>query len=613
VKQKSIHTKQASTKVPAGKEVKEISAYVYGLLPLLLACLAMGGAVWNDFVEWDDNKYVYDNTDLGNWTIAGWKYILGKYVMGNWHPLTMLSFSLEYTFWGNSPGVYHFTNIAFHALNSVLVFILAMKLFQNRTIALWASALFAVHPLHVESVAWISERKDVLYVFFTLLALNAWIQFRNNKENKYFLYSLLFFFLACTSKAQAVVFPLLAFGIDYYTSGKKTWRYDSVKYLIPHFILALIIGIVAIDAQAEGGNVRVFRQYTWLDQVLIGIQGYLLYLFKTFIPYAQSAYYPYPVKDGVFLPWYYYVSPFVFSGMIWALFRWGKVHREIVAGFLFFTIALLPVLQILPVGETMISERYYYLPSVGLFLLAGWGIVKATEKYRGMNYVFGSIVMIFLYLCIQRVQVWNNTFSLFLDVMQKHDNVPVAYNNIANQFTKEKQYERAIPLYKHALSIRENYPIGWHNLGNNYTHTGQFILALNAFEAYMRIRPDDGLVYKKIGTVYSKMGTEAIGKQSFTQAEEYFLKAIEHDPDLSECYVNLGNLNAMRQSFDGAEKYYRIALQLNPENNGTWFNQGLMFMQSGRSTEGLQSIRKSASLGNQNAVGWLNQYAPENK
>jgi protein O-mannosyl-transferase len=581
------------------------------LLPVLLALIAMGGGIYNDFVEWDDNKYVYDNEDLGKWNAAGWKYLLTKYVMGNWHPLTMISLSLEYTFFGKNPAAYHATNILLHAIITLFVFLLAQQLWQKPNISLIAASFFAVHPLHVESVAWISERKDVLYTCFTMAALWNWNRFRAQSHQRYALYAFICFFLACTAKAQAVVMPVLAVVLDVYM---RKYSFKTLKPwlpLIPFFLLALVIGVVAIDAQADGGNVRVFRDYSALDQLLIGIQGYVLYLIKTLIPYGQSAYYPYPEKDGSMLPMLYYLGPVILTALVFFVVRFRKQLPELGMGMAFFTLAILPVLQFLPVGETMISERYYYLPSVGLFLALGYVLHRWAEKQAAFYALPALLTAVWLVLCIMRVQIWNNTYRLFLDVMHKYENVPVAYNNIANQFTKDKQYDRAIPMYKKALQIRKNYAIGWHNLGNNYTHTARYPLALQAFQEYLKIRPDDGVVFAKIGTVYSKMGSEAAGAGRLGEAEQYFTLALEHDPDLTECYVNLGNINAMNSRYEAAEKYYQTALLLNPENNGTWFNLGLMRIQAGNTTGGTEAIQKAAQMGNGNAQQWLQQFAPD--
>lgn len=582
------------------------------LLPLVVSFLAYLAAFSNDFVEWDDNRYVYDNPDLGKWDAAGWKYLLGKYVMGNWHPLTMISLSLDKTLFGLNPGMFHAINVALHAINALLVYLLGKRLFSHTGIALTAGLLFAVHPLHVESVAWVSERKDVLYTCGTLLALLHWHTWIKNGNSRSWILSLLFFALACLSKAQAVIMPVLALLITVWEKPEDWKQIKRNVLLAPFFLISLIIGIVAIDAQADGGNVRVFREYSWLDQILIGLYGFFLYLAKTVWPFGQSAYYPYPEKVNDTLPWIYFLAPPLLGGMVYLVWRLARTHKAVWMGSLFFFIAILPVLQFLPVGETMISERYYYLPSAGLFFLIAWMLWRLPVSHTIRYGIIGLLIGFLGLLCYNRTRIWNNTYSLFLDVMHQHENVPVAYNNIANQFTKDKKYELAIPLYLKALSIRPEYAIGWHNLGNNYTHLNRYPYALQSFERYMEIRPNDEVVYKKIGTVYSKMGSESAAAGRIDEAATFLEKAIEHDPDLVECYVNLGNIAAMRQDYTAAENRYNSALLLNPENSGTWFNLGMMRLQSGNAAQGVEAVRKAAGLGHEQARQWLNQYAPQN-
>lgn len=581
-----------------------LGVFVIGILVYL-------AALNNDFVEWDDNRYVYDNPDLGKWNIEGWKYLLGKYVMGNWHPLTMISLAIDKLLFELNPVGYHATNLILHAINSALVALLAFRLSKNKFIAMVSGLLFAVHPLHVESVAWVSERKDVLYTCGTLAALIYWHQWIKSGNTKFWMISLALFFLACTAKAQAVIMPLVALLIQAWEQPEKLKNSKNLLRIAPFFAISLIIGIVAIDAQTEGGNVRVFREYSWLEQILIAIYGLFLYLAKTVIPIGQSAYYPYPIKESGSLPWLYFAAPLILLLSAGLIYYFSKIHKILWFGAGFFILAILPVLQIMPVGETMISERYYYLPSAGLFMMIAWLLsrIPAAEKVQ-----WGIALLLIIplgILCHQRVKVWINTYSLFLDVMHKHENVPVAYNNIANQFTKDKKYDIAIPMYKKALSIRPSYAIGWHNLGNNYTHLGKYPLALQSFEQYLTIRPNDEVVFKKIGTVYSKMGGEAASSNNLGDAEKYLTLALEHDPDLTECYVNLGNIAAMKQDYTTAENRYNSALLLNPENSGTWFNLGMMRIQSGKNQEGVEAVRKAASLGNQQASNWLAQFGPQ--
>jgi len=577
------------------------------LLPFVFSIIVYLTALSNDFVEWDDNRYVYDNPDLGKWNWEGWKYLLGKYVMGNWHPLTMISLSIDKLIFDLNPAGFHATNILLHGINSALLYLLFIRLTKNSFVSVVASTLFAVHPLHVESVAWISERKDVLYTCGTLGSLIYWHQWIKTSRQQYWLISLVLFFLACTAKAQAVIMPVAALLITAWEKPNTLKEVKSLLPIAPYFVLSLIIGMVAIDAQTEGGNVRIFREYTWLDQLLIALYGLFLYLAKTIAPIAQSAYYPYPLKENGSLPGLYFIVPFILLALSGLILYFSRKNKIIWFGMGFFLIAILPVLQIMPVGETMISERYYYLPSAGLFLVLAWLIAQIPIPSKVQMLLASALVLASGYLCHQRVNIWNNTYSLFLNVMHQHENVPVAYNNIANQFTKDKKYKLAIPLYKKALSIRPKYAIGWHNLGNNYTHLGKYPQALKSFKEYLTIRPDDEVVFKKIGTVYSKMGSESAAANNLADAEKYLILAIEHDPDLAECYVNLGNIAAMKQDFVTAENRYNSALILNPENSGTWFNLGLMRLQSGKDQEGVEAIRKAAGLGHAQASQWLSQ------
>jgi Tfp pilus assembly protein PilF len=586
---------------------KKYSALTWGAVGVaLLAFIAYLPALQNGFVEWDDNRYVYENLMLGKWNRAAWAYYWGEYVMGNWHPLTMMSLSLDKTLFGAEPWGFHFTNMIFHAFNSAGVVWIGFRLFPGTLTGIWAGALFAVHPLHVESVAWAAERKDVLYTFFVLGSLISWSYRKKGDYNKYYYISLLLFFLACTAKAQAVVTPVLAWLMDTWNTPARRFQMKALLAYVPGLIISVIIGIVAIDAQAEGGNIRVFHQYSIIDQFLIGAYGLFFYLYKTILPIAQSAYYPYPIKSEAGLPFYYWLAPLVIAAIAGVIVYFGKKLPVLLLGMGCFIIAILPVLQWLPVGETMVSERYYYLPSIGLCILIGYGFQYLTH-HKYIYYVGTILICGLLLLTQQRTRKWADTYVLFLDVLDQFPNVPVAYNNIANQFTADKDYRRAIAFYHTALKYRPDYPIGHHNLGNNYTHIDSLNKALFHFHKFLSLKPGDTLVLHKLGTVWSKIGNQLASSGNLDSAAICFRKALVFNNALPECYGNLGNIYAIKKEYDAADKMFQEALRLNPGNESTLFNYGLMLYQYGQLENAVEKIRQAAAKGNPSAAQWLQQ------
>ena len=291
---------------------------------LLITIIVYSNSLNNGFVQWDDYKYVSDNEDIKQLNSQSIYKYFTTYYLKMYQPLTMISYALEYKLGGLNPQTYHRTNLVFHTLNVLLVFCFILLLTKKAPIAAVSALFFGIHPLHVESVAWISERKDLLYSFFYLGSLIAYIFYRkrNNSYGLYFL-AVLFFILSLFSKSAAVTLPFILVLTDYYLRNKLTFRSNLDK--IPFFALSVIFGIISLLSQRIiGGDLDYVTGYTFLDRLFMGAYAFTFYIIKSVFPFGLSAIHPLPLKEEGILPVAYYISGLTFIFFAYILVRLSK-------------------------------------------------------------------------------------------------------------------------------------------------------------------------------------------------------------------------------------------------------------------------------------------------
>jgi len=586
---------------PQPKKAAPKPAFVF---PLWLSLLLIGSLTYisyiptfsNFFTNWDDPAYVYENRLITDFTFAGIKHLFTVYLSGNYHPLVLLSYAIEYHFFKFDPKVYHTTNLLLHIANSMLVCTIIQRLTGNRLSGFIAGLLFGIHPLHVESVAWITERKDVLYSFFFLSAGLSWLYFKEKNQPRYYAATLILFILSCLSKGQAVALPLILFVFDF-IQGRKLLEKKNILEKIPFFIIALIFGFVALSAQKTGGNIRVANNYTFFDNLVIGLYGMVFYLYKTMLPFKLSAYYPYPLKTGALLPYIYYMAAvaglFIMAASVYA----SKYSQKITAGFLLFLILLLPVMQVLPVGNAIAADRYYYLSSLGVFYLAGeefsflFAQYKSTTHY--LKYMLPLLMFGFMLFLSQttreRVKIWNNSFSLWEDVTVNYPTAAIAYNNLANAYEKTGDYENTIKYFLLAIERDSTDPKTFNNLGNAYDKLGQYDKALAHYLHAIRLRPNDAMAYTNLGTCYYKIGKT----EEAVAAHEKSISIMPTPLALS----NLANAEDKLEHYDKAIEYCRRAIAMEPEYALAYNNLGVALFKKGQRQEALDNLKIAARKG----------------
>ncbi len=569
-----IKGKSSKTKI---KQVeKPVANWIYFLLisvALIITYIAFAPSLKNGFVSWDDEGYLFENSYIINYGWKSTKAIFSNIIMANYHPLTIYVYATLHHLYKFIPYPYHLFNVLFHLFNVLLVFIFINKISnKNITISFVTALFFGLHPLHVESVTWVSETKDVLYTFFFLIGLLWYIKYTIAKHNKILIYSLslLFFILSCLSKGMAVVFPLILVIIDY-INGKKI-NIKTLLNKIPFFIVALIFGIIAIKAQATDKGIFDTSSFSFFDKILLPIYGLLFYLVKMIYPINLSIIYPYPVKTSSILPIEYFISPVILIILIGLIIYSLKYSRKIAFGSLFFFFCILPVLQIIPVGISIASDRYFYLSSIGLFFLIGIGLNYLIEnkgkeqpilKYLSFIFlVFSTIV--FINLTRQRTMVWKNTLTLWQDVIRFDPKIDKPYFNIGLQLDRNGNIDSAIVYYKKAIICNPKNVKALNNLGNR---------------------------------MYDK--------RLYDSAFFYYNNLVKVDSLYYPVYHNLGNIYSLRGNIDKAIEYYNKALTLKNDFALSYFTLGTCWNRKGDSVKSNENLIKAAQLGNNDAQSVL--------
>ncbi len=438
-------------------------------------------AIYNKFVEWDDVLYVVQNPHIRSFGSSFFRWAFFDFYVANWHPLTWISHALDYAIWGLNASGHHLTNILLHAANTFLVVMVAARLLEawKRRAGAAPSAfpdeqgiliaagitgvLFGLHPIHVESVAWVAERKDLLCALFYLLSVLSYI---SRKSYRTYLLSLLFFVLALLSKPMAVSLPAVLFILDWHPferifSLKTLLR--SVIEKIPFAVLGLLSAYVTVLAQKAGAALVSPETLPLTVRLLVAARSLFLYLWKMLLPFNLVPFYPYPASPSLLAP--DYLLPIVvaasFTAACLLLVKRGKTWLSL---WVYYVITLTPVLGIIQVGSQSMADRYTYLPSLGPFLAAGiaaaWGYGKvsgsAQRRLKGrvaLGVVASFLLICLVYLTLLQITVWKNSFTLWDNVIEQEPEAAIAYNGRAVAFYRIGEFDRAIDDLTRAIQL----------------------------------------------------------------------------------------------------------------------------------------------------------------
>ena len=587
-------TSKKSSKPGPTSDAVSNQAWLGWLVPLLVAvatCAAFLPALLNDFVNWDDDTILTNNPyyrGLG-WEQLRWMFT--TFLMGHYQPLTWVTFGIDYLIWGMDPFGYHLTNLLLHGANSVLFYFVSRRLLSaalsipagEETWRLSVSAglaalLFAIHPLRVESVAWATERRDVLSGFFYLSTIHCYLRAASIQERsmrKWWLWvTVVAYVLSLLSKATAMTLPAVLFLLDIYPLKRLRGRafnwlkpeFRAVLYeKIPFLILAGAFAIAAFLAQHMTGALKPLDQFDAISRALQASFALMFYLWKTILPIRLSPIYELPVDAG---PWFWL---FVLSGagtitLTLALCYFARRRPAAAASWIYYIAVLAPVTGIAQSGPQLVADRYSYLACLSWPLLVGGGLYRlwsAADLKPGSRRAFVAtavVVMTTWVLAIltwNQTEVWRNPKTLWQHAVAVAPESSIAHYNLGRTFEREGDSNRAVESYRRAVTVNPRHSKAHFNLAGLLLHKGLDTEAIDHYRRVIEIRPDHADAHNNLGLLLATRGDSAAALLEYQEA-------LRIDPNHDKAFFNLGELLAKQGDLAGAVSNYQQAARLNP-------------------------------------------------
>ena len=600
------------------------------LLSIFLFALVLGvfsPALLNDFVNYDDPDYVTSNPRVQQgltFENIGWAFRTTH--AANWHPVTWLSHMLDCTLYGQNPIGHHFTSIFFHALTTSLLFLLFWKMTGATSRSFVLAALFGLHPLRVESVAWACERKDVLATFFGLLTL--WFYVLRNLTDLtgqvlrrfYYAAALICFALGLMSKSMLVTIPFVMLLLDYwplrrYGPGSAVPATTLLAEKLPFFAIAAAASAITLLVQAHAGAVKTMTLYPVAARAGNAPISYARYLGKFFLPVNLAVFYPHPVYWPV-------MSIIAAASLVVAIsiaaVRFRRTHPWLFVGWFWFVGTAVPVVGLIQVGAQSIADRYTYIPSIGATIVLIWGVVDLMQTWKGgstspkamatlspqaQTLILHSISILTLIGCgiltQRQIGFWHDSVTLFRHTIAVTGKNPVAHMNLGVALLDRQQSTEGLRELKTAVALAPHYDEAHLTLGTAFEKTGDYQSAVDELDEAIRLNPKASKPYFEAGVVFEKLGR-------FFEAADLFRKALEREPAFASAHGNLGVALEQTNQVDSAIAEYSEAIRLDPSYFDGHQNLGALYFKLDRAQEARAQFERAVKLRPEAAVAHNN-------
>jgi tetratricopeptide (TPR) repeat protein len=589
MKNKNKSKEQNKTVSASGSEksfggAKDYSIWFLGFA-LLLTLIGYIPAFSAGFVEWDDQDYVSKNQIIRSFSDFG-KFFT-TIIQGNFHPLTMISLAINYAISGENPFSYHLFNVILHLINVFLVYRFVMKLTGNNAFVAFTTAiLFGIHPMHVESVAWISERKDVLYTVFFLPGLISYINYVDQNSRKHYIYTFIWFALSLLSKPAAIIFPAVLFTLDFYRQRKLTGSLIVEK--LPFLAFSVILVLVTMHQQKAAGATPLTEVYGYAKRIYFPFYGYMMYFVKMIWPFSLSAFYPFPPINEELSNAFKFSPLFFIATALLCLKTW-RTQREITFGFGFYFVNLLLVLQLFMFGSAIISDRYTYIPYIGLFFLIGWLMDKVLKLKTSTAYsIICGISILLCFLCYRQAASWHSTATLW-DHAIKYFPSAKALTNRAYLYQKEGVFDKAIEYYNRSLKLNVIDKEVFFNLGLIYFNQNLDSLAIAHYNKALELKPDYVDALNGRGAVYARQGKNDLARIDFDKVKEI-------DPNYDQAYKNKAAAYFQEKNYAMAIETYKEYLKIRPKDAEAYGNLCATYLNKGDNQEAITACEEAIKL-----------------
>jgi protein O-mannosyl-transferase len=549
------------------------------------------------FVNYDDDRYVTENPHVRQgltWDTFTWA--LTSTEQANWHPLTWMSHALDYSLFRLNPAGHHFTSVLLHTVNVMLLFLLLMWATGRMGPSIFVAAVFALHPINVESVAWVAERKNVLCTMFFLLTLWGYGWYAQKPDWKRYLPVVALFVAGLASKPMVITLPFVLLLLDYWPLNRVrgseavsraaapafAWS-RLVLEKLPLFVLSAASGLITMQAQQSGGAMRSTEQFSLGVRVTNAIYAYAMYLWKMVWPARLAPLYPHP--GDALAAWQVVVAAIVLVGITWIVLRF-RTHRYLLVGWLWFLGTLVPVIGLVQVGDAAMADRYAYIPLIGIFAMVAFGASALAETGKlgaVWQLVGGAVVVALLALATSRqIAYWQSSYDLWTHALEVTRNNFIGEDNLGGALVLRGEPDAAYPHFEAAARINPRDPMSRSNLGTYLQRHGRLQEAVTEYESAIALTSDSGLLaqtHANLGAAQRALGNDVAARRSFDEA-------LRLNPNQANAWLGLGLLARGQGSLDEAIRDLSRSTELGPS--------GEAYLQLGRTLE--QANRRSEAL-----------------
>jgi tetratricopeptide (TPR) repeat protein len=609
--------------------------YLIVIFLIIASFIAFGRILGNGFINFDEISYITENDHIKSGiNPESIQWALSAVVSSNWHPLTLLSHTLDWSLFGANASGHHLINLLLHIGAVFFLFFFLNRTTKNLWPSAFAAALFALHPLRVESVAWAAERKDVLSMFFGMASIYVYSCYaESSKLSRYFL-CLILFTLSLMSKPMLVTLPFVLLLLDYWPLGRWTKEISapikSRSHLIgrllwekaPFIFLTIVSSLVTLWAQNKGGSFAEYLPFP--ARIANAIISYTSYLRKIFWPIDLAVFYPYQHSFSLLTV---LISFLILIGITIVVIYTLKKLPFLFVGWFWYLGTLIPVIGLVQVGRQAMADRYTYLPSIGIAIMLVWGIpllFPREDIRKKILFPAGVAVMVILaVLTWQQCGYWKNNLGLFDHALRVTKDNDLAHNNFGLALFAEGKIEEAVDHYNKAISIRRDYVLSYYNRGNAYVKLGQYKRALEDYNESISLKPDLAEGYYNRGNAYLKLGqyqsaiedyNKAVVRNpdyiktynnrgitygklgQYQRAIENFDEIIHLQPDYAYAYYNRGFAYAKLRQYQRAIEDYSKAIVLNPAYIKAYYNRGITYGELGQYQRAIEDFNKAIRL-----------------
>ena len=577
----------------------------------VIAAVVFAGALSAEFVNYDDPLYVTNNPMVGSGlTVESveWAFTTGH--AGNWHPLTWLSHMLDVELFGLGPRGHHAVSVFIHALNAALMFVVLRLMTGAMAPSAVVALLFAVHPLHVESVAWVAERKDVLSGFFWLAAMLAYWWYAKRPGLARYCAVALLFGCGLIAKPMVVTLPFVLLLIDWWPLGRIQGftplsaalprRHGKLPQLSPARIvieklplaaLSILSGAVTFIVQAGSGSVATLGGYPVTIRLMNAVISYVRYLGKTFSPGHLAVIYPFnaerltiPKTAGALL---------VIAVITAAVVRLGKKRPYLPVGWFWYLGTLVPVIGIVQVGSQSFADRYTYLPLTGIFIAVAWVLFDWTGRNairRRISVAVASFLcMLLAVMTVRQVRYWHDSGTLFAHALRVTENNAMAHNNLASHYIDNDRFDDACPHLEKAVRLQPQFVEARVNLGVVLIEAGEYSHAVETLEKATETAPEYPRAWYQLGRAHERL-------REYPRAETAYERAVDIDSSSAETYARLGLVRIAEGRFDGAVEALSRAVELDRNRTDVWNNLGVAYYRQGNSRGALSAFTTATDI-----------------